>query len=159
MTIDEKLAELKSELQRIREIDSEREKKIQNQEMDLDDCFVSRFASNLSLRELEAKISLLGNGGLHEYSVLMDIESGEIISDKIIATKYGATYLIEEKYISKFGKFISATLQEKTYTKKGVKITKKPFKSWVKIAGDGKGFSGLSTCQIMFFRVEKWYWE
>ena len=78
---------------------------------------------------LKSRIALLENDGYAEFTVLMDLD-GNFVSDKLINTKYGKAYVIQNS--NGTATFISPYGKKSTIEKKGYKIGKMMFKAEMK---------------------------
>lgn len=89
----ELLNELKADLQRSKEVASERSDKITSGAMDLDDCFLSVEANRVGQEVLRAKINILENKGLSTFQFLADMK-GRVLDAKEINGRYGYCWII-----------------------------------------------------------------
>lgn len=89
----ELLNELKADLERSKEVATERSGRITSGAMDLDDCFLSVEANRVGQEVLKAKINILENNGLSTFQFLADLE-GNILNAKEIDGRYGYCWII-----------------------------------------------------------------
>lgn len=96
----ELIAELEAEMQAKNNSHSDRITRIDNCDTDINDCFLSIHSEANAISELNAKISILKNGGVHEFEKLANI-NGDIIEDsRIVETKYGECWAANGEFIS-----------------------------------------------------------
>jgi hypothetical protein len=148
MTNAEKLKQLKDELAQCKAKDAERWERIHNQEIDLDDCFVSNRASQANISLLETKIHLLESEGC-EFDILVNSVSGECVSDTVVNGKFGLCFLVKPEFQINYGKFIGMA-KESTLNKKGFASVSRKFLAWAKLD---------SNWNVQVFKVDKYIWE
>src|SRR5574343_1462207 len=107
-----------------------------------DDSYYSHSHNRSRIAEIDLKLSILANNGMHSFDCILDINTNEVVSDKIVQVKFGPCYVVEdEEMASKFGKFIGIAARESTYTKKGLKTGKVDRPAWVKLIFNGTGMA------------------
>ncbi len=152
----ETLEKLREELERLRAEEKRREQKIANQEMDLEECFVTRWATRLNIELVQAKIEILENGGLAEFPALYDLE-GNLVCDRTVKTRYGKAFPVEREGGTEW---VGCGLKPQTYEKKGYRLgtVKKP--AWAYIEGNGgTGLAGAHACYVKIFPADVNYAE
>tara|TARA_Y100000593_G_scaffold95130_1_gene200451 strand:- start:17894 stop:18400 length:507 start_codon:yes stop_codon:yes gene_type:complete len=155
------LKSLKDSLNQNEETRNERWKRIGNGETDIDDCFVSMRANEMSDEKIETKIAILENKGLYEFDTLLDIKTNEDTGAKVVNGAYGLCWRLSDEYVKKTGckQFISIAKKESTYAKKGVKRGTIKLPAWVCRKSFGTGLVGaLYQSQIHIFRSDFNYW-
>lgn len=123
------IAELQEKLIRY---ESERVRRI-NEQTDVGECYLSVGSEGLSRSEAETQIKILKNGGVWDFDVLRDSESGEIVSQTQFNGKFGPCWIIEDLAEAKFGKFVGVAKKEATYNKKGLSSGKATLTAWAKV--------------------------
>ncbi|MFT9488361.1 MAG: hypothetical protein ACH0QD_13520 [Tepidibacillus sp.] len=126
----ELLSELKKQLKQYQDIISTREEKIYNNEVDLDDVFVSRHYDGLNKRLIETKIAILENGGLWDFTELLYAD-GTPTDAKLCQTKFGSAYRVEKKDGSI--EWVSLRLKEESIKKKGYMLGEVKRPAWATI--------------------------
>lgn len=136
----------------------DRQRRISEGSTDMDDCFISQRSNEQSISEAQMKLDILKNGGVMPFDVLMDIETGDIVSKNTYSGQYGPYWRIEEKFESKFGKYVGVAKRESTYTKKGLKVEEVDRPAWVAFsAGSGGGMMAAYTGAYQIFPSSKNY--
>ena len=96
----ELIAELEAEIQRREAIQDDRDNRIANNEMDLDDCFRSVKATSDTISELKAKIAILKKGGVSTFERIATLDGLIIENSRIIDGKYGECWLVDGTFVS-----------------------------------------------------------
>lgn len=96
----ELIAELEAQILHRRGIQEDRSQRMANNEMDLDDCFISVNATAEAIEELKAKIAILKRGGLSTFERLANIDGTIIENSRIIETKYGECWLADGVFVN-----------------------------------------------------------
>ena len=148
---------LEVKIQRQREMLNERSERIGRGETDIDDCFVSDRMNQLSISVALRKIEIVKNGGLSEFDVLRDMETGEIVSKKVVNGKYGPCWLtVEEPQIrEKYGTFIGYARRESTYNRKGLETDTVLLPAWVKTKASGAGMVGAFNSRVITYQSDR----
>lgn len=132
-----------------------RYERVVNGDMELDDCFVSTWAGDLNQRLLEAKIEILQNGGVAEFTELLYLD-GTPTGARLLNTRYGTKYLV--KHADGTEEWVDPHVKEKTLARKGYKLGVVTRPAWAKIAGGGHGLAGMASCYIKIFPSRVNYW-
>lgn len=157
MSKQELIKQLQNEIEQYRATIEDRHRRIGEGLTDMDDCFFSDRMNSLHIRLARTKIEILENGGTCEFDVLRDIETDEIVSKKKVVGQYGLCHLIEDEYVSKFGRFVGLAKRESTYTKKGLKKDVANFPAWATTKANGSGLYGAYMSQVVVFQSKKNY--
>ena len=96
----ELIAELEAEILHRRGIQDDRSQRMANNEMDLDDCFVSVNATKDAISELKAKIEILKRGGVSTFERIATLDGNIIENSRIIDGKYGKCWLVDGTFVS-----------------------------------------------------------
>lgn len=139
---EELISEIKASLDRCREERERRERNIAECLYDSTDSFLSEWANGLTTRLEWAKLEILENKGLAEFTVLCDLE-GNVVADKLIRTRFGSVFNVN-------GQWINPHVKTSTLEKKGFRIETRLFPAWACIEGKGTGLSG--NCWVKVFR-------
>lgn len=146
-------SEILEQIQDVKNRMAERRERISNGETDMDDCFVSDRLNSLEIQRLETELEVVRNGGVSDFPAIFDLETGELVSSKIVNGRYGACFVIEDDAkANKFGRFVSATLaRDSSYTNKGLKIGSVELPARVTTRANGSGMAGAycSTVTII----------
>lgn len=145
MTAVEKL---QARLERIRAQRRERWERIRAAEFDLDDCFVSDRADDLTIRLLETQINILKDGGTAEFPALLHLD-GTPTGAVLKQTRFGSAYLLPD------GKWVNPWVRESTLARKGFKLGTERAPAWAAIMGSGRGLSGFAAAQVIVFRAKE----
>jgi len=151
MTTQEKIQRLQNRIDHTRSLMDDRRKRIADGLTDWDDCFISERSNSQNIDLLKTKIQILKNGGTSTFDVLVDIETNEVVSKKIIDAKYGQCWVIDFEYQGKFGKFVGMAKRESTYTKKGLKQESRELPAWACYKSNGSGMMGAYSAYIHIF--------
>ena len=151
MTVQEKIQRLQNRIDHTKSLMDDRRERIQNGETDWDDCFMSERSNSQNIDLLKTKIDILKNGGTRLFDVLVDIETGEVVSKKIIDAQYGLCWIIDDEFKGKFGKFVGYAKRESTYTKKGLKQESRELPAWAKFKTSGSGMMGAYSAYVHVF--------
>jgi len=136
----------------------DRRKRIEQGLTDVDDCFISERSNQHAITEAKLKLEILQNGGLSKFEVLVDVETNDIVSKKIIQGKYGLCWIVNDDHADKFGRFVGLAKKESTYSKKGLKVEWQELPAWVCFnAGSGSGMMGMYTGAYQMFPSSKNY--
>lgn len=120
-----------------------------------DDSYYSHAHNRSRIAEIDLKLSILANNGMHSFDCILDINTNEVVSDKIVQGKFGPCYVVEDEAMAaKFGKFIGIAARESTYTKKGLKTGKVDRPAWVKLIFNGTGMAAAASAQPGVFRSD-----
>jgi len=157
MKAQELIKQLQNEIDKYTAIIQDRSRRIGEGLTDMDDCFVSDKSNRLQIDLAKKKIQILKNGGTSTFTVLRDIETNEIVSRRLVDGRYGLCHLIDDEYVSKFGRFVGMAKRECTYTKKGLKQDKEQFPAWATTQANGSGLYGAFMAQVVVFQSEKNY--
>jgi hypothetical protein len=147
----ELLDSLKSSLVRSKESIDKRESKIYNNEMEISDCFVSRFTDGVSDELLRTKVNILENGGTSDFERLFDLNDNEVDA-RVINGRFGSSWLLSDEAEALYGvRFVGYAKKQSTYKSKGfyTKVIQKA--AWATIKGSGKGMSSLHTVHVIVF--------
>ena len=150
------LDDLRAELRRVRKADDERQKKISFGERGLSDCFVSNAANSLSRELLEVKIAILESGGVWDFPALYSTD-GKLLSNDLIPTKYGSKFLLTHDDEKR--EWVNPFVQEKILARKGYVLGSVNLPAWACLAGQDRGFSGMSSCYVKIFPADVNYAE
>lgn len=153
----ELIEQLQNEIKHHTNIMEDRHRRIAEGLTDMDDCFLSNKMNALNIQLAMAKIKILENGGTREFDVLKDIETGDIVSKRYVDGRYGPCHLIEDEYVSKFGRFVGIAKREATYTKKGLKRDRAELPCWATIKANGSGVYGAYMSSVVIYKTEKNY--
>lgn len=96
----ELIAELEAQILHRRGIQEDRSKRMANNEMDLDDCFISVNATAEAIEELKAKIEILKRGGISTFERIATLDGIIIENSRIIDGKYGECWLVDGTFVS-----------------------------------------------------------
>lgn len=158
MTIKERrIAEQEKVIARNRELMADRQRRISNNETDMEDCFASHLMEKLSVQVAKRKIDILENGGTSEFEVLKDMETGEIVSTECVRTRYGRAWIIRPEFRHKFKKFINDAKRDSTYHKKGLDRTRAKLPAWVTTRASGSGMADVYMLHVTTFISDKNY--
>ena len=102
-------------------------------DQDLDDCFLSHRHDQSQLAEIDLKLEILNNNGMHDFKCLRDKDTEEVVSTKIIEGKFGLCWLISDAFKGKFGTFVGMAARPSTYAKKGLVESTVSLPAWVAI--------------------------
>lgn len=144
---------LNTELENNNEIANIRQKNLDENKFDIDDCFVSVAANSLTDSLLKAKLNILANNGCSKFEKLCDL-SGNIIDAWIINGKYGLCWMLSDDDANVHGtKFVSFAKRAATYAKKGFMVKYVNLPAWASLTAPkgAKGFSGMSQVQVNVF--------
>lgn len=156
-----------------REAKEWRNKRAESQARCGSDGFVSQSCHELNAREADAKAALADDGGMAEFPGLYDLEGNRLCA-KLIDGRYGPCWAFLDKPGGDFtGEFLTAkstwrrpddsfTKREKAGYKTRVRnLRKKGYvekletaPAAVTLAGNGKGFSGLTSVYVKTFRTD-----
>jgi len=129
----------------------------QRADMESMDCAASRVGDGLHRRLLELKLDIAENNGLSSFKGLYDLE-GVRVRAKVIKGKYGLCWAFCDDRDQFTGKFITAfPAKAKTMRKKGFQELDEDAPAAAKLSGNGKGFSGLTSCYPVTYRTDKGY--
>jgi len=157
MKAQELIKQLESEIEHYNSIIENRYERIAEGLTDMDDCYVSQRINGLNINLAKTKIDILKNGGTAPFDVLRDIETNEVVSKKEVLGQYGVCHLIEDEYVSKFGRFVASAKKESTYTKKGLKRDMAEFPAWATTKANGDGMYGAYMSSVVVFPSKKNY--
>jgi hypothetical protein len=157
MKAQELIKELQNEINKYTAIIQDRSRRIGEGLTDIDDCFMSDKSNRLQIDLAKKKIQILKNGGTSTFTVLRDIETGEIVSRKLVDGRFGLCHLISDEYVSKFGRFVGMAKREATYTKKGLKQDVAKFPAWATTEASGSGLYGAYMAQVVVYQSKKNY--
>ena len=138
---------LRGELERLEAEAERREQRIANQEMDLDDCFVSRWSNRINKELVEKQIEIVQNDGRAEFPALYDLE-GNLVCDRLVKTRYGLAFPVEREGGTEW---VSFNLKPGTFKRKGYVLGKTMKLAWACIEGAGTGIGGMTSCYVKVF--------
>jgi hypothetical protein len=150
----ELLQELERDLERGREEFNRREAKLDNMDMELGDCFLSRAANQLSTRLTEEKIAILKDGGFRTFKELYWIDTGLRADWYWAQTKFGSRVLVKRED----GELVWSSGKPQSLTNKGLEWREVTLPAWACIGGSGHGTSGMATAYIKTFPSDTNYW-
>lgn len=136
------LETLEKQLNGNRQSAANREERIANAEVEWTDCSTSIWANSKMEDLLQTKIEILKNGGLAEFKELQFID-GTPTNAKLVETQWGYKYLVIHS--NRHREFVDPNVKPKTLEKKGYKIAMVLKPAWAKLAGGGKGWSGMNN--------------
>jgi len=157
MKAQELINQLQNEIDHYRATIDDRHKRISEGLTDMDDCYISQRMNSLHIDLAQTKIEILENNGFAQFDVLRDIETDEIISKKEVLGQYGVCHLIDDEYVSKFGRFVGCAKKESTYTKKGLKQDVAQLPAWATTKANGSGMYGAYMSSVVVFPSKKNY--
>jgi len=134
------IEKLNQELNSIQDRAKDREANISACLYDSSDSFLSEWANSKSQDLLKVKLQILENGGLAEFQALADL-SGNIVSDRLIKTRFGGAYKVGDKWINPY-------VKESTLAKKGFKLTTVKKWAWACLKSNGTGLGGNVWVEI-----------
>lgn len=121
------------------------------------DGFVSQWASDLSGDLASTRAKIAENRGRWEFPALFDLRMNRVPA-KLIDGKFGPCWAICEEDGRFSGIFISAfPARESTMKNKGYIEGTEEAPAAAKIAGNGKGLVGASSCYVKIFRTDRGY--
>lgn len=113
------LESLNQDLAQRYEIQNDRDRRLFDGKMELEDCYLSVQATREVINEIKAKIRILENKGLCIFEILTDLDGNELKSRKVEG-QFGQCWSIEDRgYISLFHNRCRAA--NKVYKKYGYK--------------------------------------
>jgi hypothetical protein len=126
---------------------------------DVEDVALSTWATGWTMRENEAKIDILKNGGKAKfyYTELCYLD-GKQTGAKLCHTKFGRSYRLET---DEGVKWINPDVRPETLAKKGFKLVEyceiKP--AWAKLDGNGKGMAGMFSVFVNVYPSKINFWS
>ena len=135
---------IEREMQKIREIQQERDERISRGETDYDDCFVSIMSDAQSLDRCRMELEILKGDWLMNYDAIID-ENGEEVSVHCFENKWRRTTYVGRGV---FASSIRALLKKTGWTQRTIRVP-----VWVKFeAGCGGGMCGVYTGRYTYVR-------
>ena len=145
--MERKAAEIRERLERNRQEARERAGRIANCEVELDDCFVSVWANDLTTRLDEMRLRILERGGTGEFLELECLD-GEPITAVTRQTRFGHAYLVMRQDGSE--EWVSCGLKPKTLERKGYREVWVEHPAWARIEG-----THAVNCGVHMYRLDE----
>lgn len=144
------LETLKNQLNGTRQAAAAREERIANAEVEWTDCSTSIWANSRMDDLLQTKIEILENGGLAEFNELHYID-GTPTNAKLYENRWGWSYRI----VKTNGEidWVNPYVKPATLERKGYKMAKVLKPAWAKLAGGGKGMSGMMNVGVSVYET------
>lgn len=144
--------------QLLKSIGRDQQLQVDRLDKDVEDVALSTWATGWTLRENEAKINILKNGGMAKfYTTELCYLDGSPTGAKLCNTKFGRSYRLET---DEGVKWINPDVKPTTLEKKGFKLVEyaeiKP--AWVKLDGDGKGMAGMFSVYLKTYPSKINFW-
>lgn len=126
---------------------------------DMDDSSFSERFENSQISQINMKLEILKAGGLSEFDCLLDKDTKEVVSLKIVDALYGPCYIISEQFREKFGTFVGVAKLNSTYTKKGLEKSTVMLPAWVTMENSfgGNSLAAASSLRPMAFPSNRNY--
>lgn len=130
-------ASIEREMQRIREVQQERDERISRGETDYDDCFISIRSDAQALDRCRMELDILKGDGCVDFDAIID-ENGDEVSVHWFENKWRKTTCVARGV---FASSIKALLKKTGWTQKTIRVP-----VWVKFcAGSGGGMCSVYT--------------
>lgn len=150
---DELIMDLENEIATLRESISNRIDRINNNETDWDDCFISQRCESRGIDLAESKIALLKNGGCEWFREFATLD-GTLVNAHWCNTRYGSKLRVEMPD----GSVVWTTaLTKKGLAKKGLKLVECLRPAWFTFRSCSSGMLGVYTGSYVTFPSDRNY--
>ena len=134
------------DIERLKESQRDRDRRVAKGMTDYDDCFVSMRAESNGIYEAEMKLDILDNGGTMVIEAVID-EEGKEVNVRWVHTRYGGAYV---------GRGIFASSKKALCKKTGWHLEDKAVPCWVKFEAP-RGMRGLAGAMCGSYYKVRWH--